>query len=752
MKGWAEFMKKLFFALCCFFSAFVYIQGSVFADEPYEYDLKLLREGAFPQTDLTYIESDTAAAIRDSLYNRDDSIAVNDPDISRDELAKLYEEVINQTPELYYAAGHVSVSCPDEHSFIIYPSYNEELSIAFEYGSQQSYKQAKKDILAQVQPGMSDVEKLLAVHDYILLHYEYDLTYSIYSAKEFFINHNGVCQAYADAFTEIMGELGIRCYTISSDSMNHAWNKVYVNGNWYHIDVTWDDPVTDTYGQAYHHHFLVSDKCMEERREHYGWNKNQMPANDTTYDDFFWTGINSPISYYNGELYWASSWGSSTETGSYDAGVNKYDLSNDTYTNLINTYSLSNCDIYNGYLYAIADEHVIYMMPIDRISDAVKIADIGEFDDLNGIYIEDGIVKYARASEKYYKINDNLEPLYNDYYKYRSFYSFSVRNRRYEDYHAEWSYDDETLYVSYETEPDYSIFPAPWAEYTNEITAVVFDDKITKIGDCMFRDHTALRSVKFPSKLRSIGKEAFYNTRLGVVELPFGLKSVGRSAFSSGTRVVFMHNRIQDIGEYAFYGASAIYYDGSEEELAGVDIDDPYNYFTSRIICNYKEPLHKFIYNDGDNAPVILWVRNDKALVGDRFDVELTKYNSYYVSGCYDASISSDSPCISASYNGTLTAASAGSANITVTYSGITHTIRLHAASPATARVSNTGNSPEAGCYIAASYTSDGTLGGVSYINTVLDANSSEEIEYNDYGGNVRILKWDSLDSMIPLE
>ena len=51
---------------------------------------------------------------------------------------------------------------------------------------------------------MSDMEKALAVHDYMVQNYEYDLTYSIYSANEMFEKKTGVCQAYDVLYHIIM--------------------------------------------------------------------------------------------------------------------------------------------------------------------------------------------------------------------------------------------------------------------------------------------------------------------------------------------------------------------------------------------------------------------------------------------------------------------------------------------------------------------------------------------------------------------
>lgn len=45
-----------------------------------------------------------------------------------------------------------------------------------------------------------------------------------------------------------MDILGIECEVISSDQRNHDWNRVKLNGEWYMVDVTWDDDYEDNEG------------------------------------------------------------------------------------------------------------------------------------------------------------------------------------------------------------------------------------------------------------------------------------------------------------------------------------------------------------------------------------------------------------------------------------------------------------------------------------------------------------------------
>ena len=101
---------------------------------------------------------------------------------------------------------------------------------------------------------MSDVEKMRAVHDYLVKNTTY--YYGYYDRadchdqlKNILSNKIAVCQGYAVAFYVFMKELGIPCTLLTGNANNgngmedHAWNAVKIDGYWYFVDVTWDDPI-----------------------------------------------------------------------------------------------------------------------------------------------------------------------------------------------------------------------------------------------------------------------------------------------------------------------------------------------------------------------------------------------------------------------------------------------------------------------------------------------------------------------------
>ena len=67
----------------------------------------------------------------------------------------------------------------------------------------------------------------------------------------------------------VIRKLKIPCrfVTGSSGSVGHAWNMVKLSGKWYHIDVTFDDPIingTNTNKKPYYTYFLKSSSVMKK--------------------------------------------------------------------------------------------------------------------------------------------------------------------------------------------------------------------------------------------------------------------------------------------------------------------------------------------------------------------------------------------------------------------------------------------------------------------------------------------------------
>lgn len=136
------------------------------------------------------------------------------------------------------------------------------------------------EIVSQIiRADMSEYEKVLAIHDYLCLNVEYDydnylngtIPHESYTAEGALIYGRAVFNGYTDAFTYLCYEAGIEVERVQGLADNgtvngaHAWNQVKIDGEWFNIDVTWDDLIgmndIDYYRYDY---FLITDEQIEK--------------------------------------------------------------------------------------------------------------------------------------------------------------------------------------------------------------------------------------------------------------------------------------------------------------------------------------------------------------------------------------------------------------------------------------------------------------------------------------------------------
>ena len=127
-----------------------------------------------------------------------------------------------------------------------------------------------KIISENIKPNMSTKEKIKTIHDYIIDKTDYDklktenikdTTYKSNTAYGVLMQHYGICSGYSDAMAIFLNKLNIINYKISNDQ--HIWNLVYLDGEWLHLDLTWDDPISDK-NITRDNYFLISTETLKK--------------------------------------------------------------------------------------------------------------------------------------------------------------------------------------------------------------------------------------------------------------------------------------------------------------------------------------------------------------------------------------------------------------------------------------------------------------------------------------------------------
>lgn len=178
-------------------------------------------------------------------------------------------------------------------------SYGENWRINFEYkDGSTNFKNQINTINSSVQniissiikPGMSDYDKELAIHDYIVNNTKYDyanlksntIPDDSYTAYGTLINHVSVCQGYGEAMYRLLNAAGVNCLIVvgnDNSGTGHEWNIAKISGDYYQVDATWDDPISSSGDNITHNYFNITDSQMSV--DHF-WDKSQYPKCTST--------------------------------------------------------------------------------------------------------------------------------------------------------------------------------------------------------------------------------------------------------------------------------------------------------------------------------------------------------------------------------------------------------------------------------------------------------------------------------------
>lgn len=153
---------------------------------------------------------------------------------------------------------------------------------------------AAKDVIAQeISDSMNDYEKELAIHDWMTGWSSFDMNVFSHAPDAraeadnrnpygFLINRSAMCHGYSSTFQLFMDMLDIQCITVygipGSNGVEHSWNMVRLEGEWYCVDTAWDDPIGGTPGHTY---FNVTSQRLRSGNIH-RWDDSDVPEATAT--------------------------------------------------------------------------------------------------------------------------------------------------------------------------------------------------------------------------------------------------------------------------------------------------------------------------------------------------------------------------------------------------------------------------------------------------------------------------------------
>ncbi|MBQ6708180.1 MAG: hypothetical protein IJM97_04430 [Clostridia bacterium] len=211
------------------------------------------------------------------------------PPLSDDELTRVYTAVLYDNPLIFCMSNSCKI-VTDGRAQYFAPDY---IMTSEEYENKLTeITNLTPDLLASLPAGDYNVE--LYLHDYIIGRCSYTEKKpgderNVYGAL---INGVASCEGYSYAMKYLCDLFELDCYVIfgraenkNGDIGNHLWNIINIDGDKYHLDVTWndtiakDDPsgdyrymyfnVTDDEISQTHSNFKTDDKCTETKANYY---------------------------------------------------------------------------------------------------------------------------------------------------------------------------------------------------------------------------------------------------------------------------------------------------------------------------------------------------------------------------------------------------------------------------------------------------------------------------------------------------
>lgn len=150
---------------------------------------------------------------------------------------------------VYYTYGNIDIQ----------PEYTMNTALS------EHYQGVVDDYVATIEKnteGMTDYQKVKYAYEYIIENSKYDLSVEDQSCLSIITKGKSTCAGYTTTLSTVLNRLGIPTTICLGYALErpHSWNLVKLNGNWYHVDATFGDPIIeDGSDWIIYDYFLITD-------------------------------------------------------------------------------------------------------------------------------------------------------------------------------------------------------------------------------------------------------------------------------------------------------------------------------------------------------------------------------------------------------------------------------------------------------------------------------------------------------------
>jgi len=183
------------------------------------------------------------------------------------DVEKAFYAMDYDNPQFFWLSSGYTYSYIGNTIYYVQPTYSRT---AKEAAAIQPKVEALADSIIENAMKKDDLfERILYIHDVIVNRTDYTLTGGehIRDIDGVLINGKALCEGYAKSFAYLCQLMGIECICVIGDSDGpHMWNLVKLDGEWYHMDTTFDDPIGEVPSCIYSY-FCVTEEQISQTHD-----------------------------------------------------------------------------------------------------------------------------------------------------------------------------------------------------------------------------------------------------------------------------------------------------------------------------------------------------------------------------------------------------------------------------------------------------------------------------------------------------
>ncbi len=175
---------------------------------------------------------------------------------------------LNDNPQVFWIANAYSYGLSGAGTTLQMYSY---LSPSDCGAAVKNFNSRLQAAVKSIPGGLSQFSREESAFDYLIARCSYDdaaaadsSLWQAYTAYGALVNGKAVCEGYSRAMQLLASYTGLSCILIrgTGDGVNHMWNEINIDGQWYNLDVTWCDS-----NMLIYNYFNVTDSVLSQTHQ-----------------------------------------------------------------------------------------------------------------------------------------------------------------------------------------------------------------------------------------------------------------------------------------------------------------------------------------------------------------------------------------------------------------------------------------------------------------------------------------------------